>query len=78
MKKIIVIFIILWTFMIGYGVYDIVSHNPLQFCGRIVDVSEDKYTATRADIGRSVIIFLDDPRTPTEVKDDSFTAFWVF
>lgn len=104
MKKIIILFIILWALIIGYGVYDTVSHNPLQFTGRIVDVngnmvsvevttendphhghvyerenrSKDQYIVTRADIGRPVIIFLDDPRTPDQVKDDSFTGFWVF
>ena len=104
MKKTIILFALLQAIMIGYGIYDTVSHNPLQFSGRIVDVngnmvsvevttendshtghvyerenrSEDKYIATKKDIGRPVIIFLDDPRTPTEVKDDSFTGFWVF
>lgn len=105
MKKIIVtMFVVLWTLIIGYGVYDTISHNPLQFTGRIVAVngnmvsvevitendphhghvyerencSKDKFIATRADIGRPVVMFLDDPRTPTEVKDDSFTGFLVF
>ena len=103
-RTIITMFIVLWTIIIGYSVYDTVSHNPLQFCGRIVDIngnmvsvevttendphhghvyerenrSKDKYIATRKDIGRPVVIFLDDPRTPDQVKDDSFTGFWVF
>ena len=105
MKKIIIIFfIIFWTLMIGYGVYDIVSHTPLQFCGRIVDVSgnmvsvevttendphhghvyerencsKDKFIATKADVGRPVIMFLDDPKTPEYVKDDRFTGFLAY
>jgi hypothetical protein len=40
--------------------------------------SEDNYIAQKEDIGRPVVMFLDDPRTPDQVKDDSFTAFWVF
>lgn len=105
MKKIIIaLFVVLWTLIIGYGVYDTISHNLLQFTGRIVNVngnmvsvevitendlhhghvyerencSKDKFIATKKDIGRPVIIFLDDPKTPDQVKDDRFTGFLAY
>lgn len=40
--------------------------------------TEDGFTATREDIGHSVVAFIRDPRTPEDVTDDILDGFWVF
>lgn len=40
--------------------------------------AKDGFTATKEDIGRSVIAFVRDPRTPEDVTDDILDGFWVF
>ena len=40
--------------------------------------AKDGFTATKKDIGRSVIAFVRDPRTPEDVTDDILDGFWVF
>lgn len=40
--------------------------------------TKDKYIATRKDIGRPVVAFVRDPRTPEDVTDDILDGFWVF
>lgn len=40
--------------------------------------AKDGFVATREDIGRPVIAFVRDPRTPEDVTDDILGGFWVF
>lgn len=40
--------------------------------------TKDGFVATREDIGRPVIAFVRDPRTPEDVTDDILGGFWVF
>lgn len=40
--------------------------------------AKDGFTATREDIGRPVVAFVRDPRTPEDVTDDILDGFWVF
>lgn len=40
--------------------------------------TKDNYIATREDIGRPVVAFVRDPRTPEDVTDDILDGFWVF
>lgn len=40
--------------------------------------TKDKYIATRKDLGRPVVAFVRDPRTPEDVTDDILDGFWVF
>lgn len=40
--------------------------------------TKDGFTATREDIGRAVVAFVRDPRTPEDVTDDILDGFWVF
>jgi len=40
--------------------------------------AEDGFTATKKDIGRPVVAFVRDPRTPKDVTDDILDGFWVF
>ncbi len=40
--------------------------------------AKDGFIATKEDIGRSVVAFIRDPRTPENVTDDILKGFWVF
>lgn len=40
--------------------------------------TKDGFTATKRDIGRAVVAFVRDPRTPEDVTDDILDGFWVF
>ena len=40
--------------------------------------TKDGFTTTGEDIGRPVIAFVRDPRTPEDVTDDILGGFWVF
>lgn len=40
--------------------------------------TKDNFIATREDIGRPVVAFVRDPRTPEDVTDDILDGFWVF
>lgn len=40
--------------------------------------AKDNFIATREDIGRAVVAFVRDPRTPEDVTDDILDGFWVF
>lgn len=40
--------------------------------------TKDGFVATREDIGRPVIAFVRNPRTPEDVTDDILDGFWVF
>lgn len=40
--------------------------------------AKDGFTATKEDIGRPVVAFVRDPRTPEDVTDDILDGFWVF
>lgn len=40
--------------------------------------AEDGYIITKEDIGRAVVAFVRDPRTPEDVTDDVLNEFLVF